>query len=282
MIVVIIVVVVVLLVLPTCSFQFHVAPMQGYSDQHFRYLCRLLSPSAVLWSEMLKPRDLFNGNEEMLLTRGMEYELSSKLNSNRISECVFQLGDDDVNDLVKCVKLLNSYHYTQIDLNCGCPATETDANYGANLMRRPDHVAYLANKMSEVSKNPISIKCRIGIHDNNNDNNIDSYETLKSFVNTISKSNCKKLIIHSRSAILQGLSPTKNREIPPLRYDYVKQIAKEFTDMDIVINGGFNKLDDVINYSNDPNLKGIMAGRWTLQNIFDLYELWFFMKFFCC
>ena len=257
-------------------FEFHIAPMQGYSDAHFRYYCRLLSPRSVLWSEMLKPNDLFNGNEEMLLTRGYEYELSNKLNGNDLSQCVMQLGDNNVDNLIRCVKLINSYPYTQIDLNCGCPAIETSANYGANLMKDPNHVAYLVDKMNDVSNIPISVKCRIGVHDNynSNTNNIDDYNTLRSFVETVSKSgSVKKIVIHARSAVLQGLSPTKNREIPPLRHDYVQQIAQEFNHLHVVINGGFNKLDDVSLYKNDKYLSGMMSGRWMLQNIYDLYNI---------
>ena len=270
------------------SYKFHVAPMQGYTDIHLRYLCRLLSPSSVLWSEMLKPKDLlYNCNEELLLGRGPELDLCSKITSSSLlsssssslstilsnSECVFQLGDDNIDNLIKCIKRINLYSYTQIDLNCGCPAVENDASYGANLMKNPENVLYLVNKMSETTNLPISIKCRIGVHDIYDNNNIDKYETLRNFVQTVTKdNNIKKIIIHSRSAVLSGLSPSKNRIIPQLHHNFVLKIAEEFNDIDIVINGGFNSIEDVIFYKN-KNLNGLMSGRWILNNCLDLYNI---------
>jgi tRNA-dihydrouridine synthase A len=204
------------------SLKFHIAPLQGYTDHHLRYLYRLMAPSAVLWTEMLKPEDLFSASsrkQHLLLTRGREINLHERWRSPR--ECVLQLGGNDPDALIVAAKEVLEHGYTQIDLNCGCPSAKTDANFGCSLMRDGGVlVSRLTDHLAEITegKIPISVKCRIGIHETFDARVEDSYDSLHRFVSTVTKSgSVKDVIVHARSGILQGFSPSKNREIPPLR-----------------------------------------------------------------
>lgn len=202
----------------TQHFRFHVAPLQGYTNHHFRYFLRTLSPDAVLWSEMLKPLELFEASprrQEQLLTRGKEGTIS-----NFECPCVLQLGDDDA-DRLAAVSILGLRHgYTQLDLNVGCPSTKMNAGFGCSLMRDGgDTVAGLVERMSKVTKGnvPISVKCRIGVQESSSTAYIDEYQSLRRFVERIVGSgNVKEVVVHARRGIL-GLSPSKNRLAPPLR-----------------------------------------------------------------
>ena len=200
------------------SFQFHVAPLQGYTDHHLRYLYRLLSSEAVLWSEMLKPQDLLESNprrQQLLLTRGRELELAAG------APCVLQLGDNDAERLVQSAAMGIYHGYTSIDLNVGCPSAKTDANFGCSLMTDGGLlVANLVDRLAEATQGeiPVSVKCRVGVHETSERVTEDNYNDLYSFVSRVTKSGAvKDVVVHARSGILQGLSPSKNRQVPPLR-----------------------------------------------------------------
>lgn len=203
---------------PRKPFQFHVAPLQGYTDCHLRYLYRLLSPRAVLWSEMLKPQELLESSprrQDLLLTRGKEFELAQG------APCVLQLGDNDAERLVESARRGLQHGYTQIDLNVGCPSTKTDAKFGCNLMKDGGVlVADLVDRLAEATQGrvPVSVKCRIGVHATSKEVCEDRYGDLHGFVARVTASGAvQDVVVHARSGVLQGISPSKNREVPPLR-----------------------------------------------------------------
>ena len=258
------------------SFELHVAPMQGYTNRHLRYLHRLLLPQATLWTEMLKPDELFEASAmrvENLLSRGYEYDQDSP--------CVLQLGGDQPEKLCAVAKLAASYGYTRVDLNCGCPSIETNANFGASLMRRPKDVLRIVESIAATLNGaiPLSVKCRIGVHENIAGSNaeIDEnlYDKLDEFVSVITETGAvQDLVVHARTAILQGLSPSKNRVVPPLRHDIVLRLAKSHPELRIVANGGISshkQLEEIRTSGN--SLAGAMFGRWALARPFDLLNL---------
>ena len=250
------------------SFEIHIAPMQGYTDMHMRYFIRLILPTATLWTEMLKPKELFHASsyqKSSLLTRGLEKEFDQP--------CVLQFGSDSHEDLYNAVRLAQPYGYKRYDLNCGCPSTELNAPFGASLMKKPVEVSYLLHRMSEAVSHevPVSVKCRIGVHDSYCSMNDDKYDNLFEFCYEVTKSGLvKDICIHARSAVLQGLSPSKNREIPPLRKDFVMRIAKDFPHVRVVYNGGISSNEALNELKASDDLAGCMIGRWALRSPFHL------------
>ena len=246
--------------------------MANYTTRHMRYLYRLITlhssieendhERVVLWSEMLKPCDILSSKSpQSLLSRGKERECGR--------HCVLQLGSDNAEDLIRSIHMAKYYGYSQFDLNCGCPATSNEAPYGAQLMKRADHVAYLVDKMAEACQHetPISVKCRIGTHETCDDIDQDSYENLYNFVNTVTASGVvKNVAVHARSAVLRGMSPSKNRQVPRLRYDLVHQLARDMPNLSIILNGGIERNTD---YGDESSIDGIMVGRSALRNPFD-------------
>jgi tRNA-dihydrouridine synthase A len=259
---------VLLIVVTIGGLEFHVAPMQGYTDRHLRYLYRLLVPQATMWSEMLKPKDLLGASSDKrlkLLSRGQEERLGG--------DCVLQLGGDDADELVQVIQLARSFGYSQFDLNCGCPSIETNAHFGASLMKRAHDVAELVERMAAASFTPVSVKCRIGVHDTVGEITEDRYESLRSFVEIITASGAvRRVVVHARSAVLQGMSPSSNRQVPPLRYDHVLCLAQEFPHLDVTLNGGIASLVQVQSHMSS-GLAGVMCGRWCLSSPFDLLQL---------
>ena len=259
------------------SFDFHVAPMVGYTDRHFRYLLRLLHPKAVLWTEMLKPKDIFDASDQKrssLLTRGAELSIVRTTNSDSHGpRCVLQLGGDSAEELVRAIHSAEPYDYSEINLNCGCPSIESHAPFGAALMRRPDHVAYLLDRMAEATRLPVSVKCRIGIHESAASVTEDDYRLLYDFLSKITASkSCSNVVIHARSAILQGLSPSANRSVPPLRYDFAVRAAGDFPEVSIAVNGGLDSVAALEQFQ-PTALSGAMAGRWCISRPLDLLLL---------
>ena len=253
-----------LLGVPLAAYELHVAPMVNYTNRHFRWLLRLLSPDAVLWTEMIKTGDLLSAadskKQAQLLSRGEER-----------GKCVLQLGGDDAEQLRLCSKLAASFHYDELNLNLGCPSIETNARFGANLMRDPRHVAYLLDSMADCGGGlPVSVKCRIGTHDTYKDVGEDRYETLHNFVHQVTLSGAvKRVTVHARSAVLQGLDPSQNRNVPPLRYDFVEAVARDFPGVHVVVNGGIKTINSTM-LSQSSLLSGVMVGRALLRRPLDL------------
>ena len=223
--------------------RFCIAPMLDWSDRHCRYFWRLLSRNALLYTEMITTGALLRGDAQ----RFLQFDPSEH-------PLALQLGGSDRNDLAACAQLAEQYGYDEINLNCGCPSDRVqNGAFGACLMAQPALVADCIKAMQDACSIRVTIKHRIGIDD------IDSYAAMANFVDTIAATGCDTFIVHARKAWLKGLSPKQNREIPPLRYDYVYQLKREFPHLNIVINGGIDSLDNCAVHLEHVN--GVMLGR---------------------
>ena len=186
--------------------------------------------------------------------------------NNEEHPVAIQLGGSDVNDLVKSAKIAEDYGYDEINLNVGCPSDRVQkGRFGACLMLEPDHVAECLNAMQTNVKIPVSIKCRLGVDHHEN------YEFLYNFVNIVQNAGIEHFIIHARNGILKGLSPRQNRHIPPLKYDYVYQLKKDFSNLNITINGGIKTIDECKEHL--KYVDGVMIGRAAYENPFLIKDI---------
>ena len=177
-----------------------------------------------------------------------------------------QLGGSDVNDLVKSARIAEDYGYNEINLNVGCPSDRVQkGRFGACLMLEPDHVAECLNAMQTNVTVPVTIKCRLGVDDH------EDYGFLYNFVNIVQDAGIKHFIIHARNGILKGLSPRQNRHIPPLKYDYVYQLKKDFPNLNITINGGIKTIDECKEHL--QHVDGVMIGRAAYENPFLIKDI---------
>ncbi len=231
-----------------------IAPMMDHTDKHFRYFMRLLSRHAVLYTEMITTGALIHGDRQRFLDfNDIEHPLA------------IQLGGSNPEDLTECAKIAESEGYDEVNLNIGCPSDRVqNGQFGACLMSNKKLVADCVNKIRATIQIPVTIKTRIGIDD------LDSYEFLYDFIETSYKAGCETFIIHARKAILSGLSPKQNREIPPLNYERVHKIKQDFPELNITINGGFTEFDEI--KSQLKHVDGVMVGRAAYQNPFMLAE----------
>jgi tRNA-dihydrouridine synthase A len=223
-----------------------VAPMMGCTDRHCRYLFRLLSPNALLYSEMVVTGALLHGDAAKFLQHADD------------APCAFQLGGSDPEALAQAAKLIEDAGYQEVNLNCGCPSDRVQVGgIGACLMAEPELVARCFQAMSQAVDIPVSIKSRIGIDDQ------DDYGFFSHFVATLHDAGCRTFIVHARKALLHGLSPKENREIPPLKYDYVFEAIEDFPDASFSLNGGIKTVEQVSTLhqqlANDRH--GLMLGR---------------------
>ena len=232
-----------------------IAPMMQYTDMHDRYLLRLISKKVFLYTEMVTTGAILYG------------KCLHQLDFNKEEHPVaIQLGGSDINDLVKSAKIAEDYGYDEINLNVGCPSDRVQkGRFGACLMLEPDHVAKCLNAMQANVKVPVTIKCRLGI-DHHED-----YEFLYNFVNIVQNAGIKHFIIHARNGILKGLSPRQNRHIPPLKYDYVYQLKKDFPSLNITINGGIKTIDECKEHL--KCVDGVMIGRAAYENPFLIKDI---------
>ena len=192
-----------------------------------------------------------NGYEDLLQFHPVEHPV------------VCQLGGNNLERLAKCVEICQNMGYDEINLNVGCPSPKVqEGSFGACLMKTPEVVSEITKTMSSHTKIPITVKCRLGVDD------LDSYEFTKKFISEVSKNGgVKHFVVHARKALLKGLNPAENRSVPPLRYEWVLQLKKDFPELEFTINGGFKeikKIEDILNESN--NLKGCMIGRLSYDN----------------
>ena len=247
------------------SHKFCIAPMMQYTDMHDRYLLRLISKKVFLYTEMIATGSLVYG------------KCFDQLEFNKEEHPVgVQLGGSNVDDLIECSKKCEQYGYDEINLNVGCPSDRVQkGKFGACLMLEPKLVAECLLNMRNVVDIPVTIKCRLGV------DNHESYEFLHNFVSIVSQSGVQTFIIHARNGILKGLSPRQNRNIPPLKYDYVYKLKKDFPDLEIVINGGIKNLDQ--SETHLKSVDGVMVGRAAYENPFMLkdVDLRFFNKKSC-
>lgn len=227
--------------------------MMDWTDRFDRYFLRLFSKNTWLYTEMITTGALIHGDSH----RHLQYHDAEH-------PIAVQLGGSEPADLAKCAKMCEEYGYDEINLNVGCPSERVSSgSFGACLMAEPDLVAEcLAAMAAEVSV-PVTIKHRIGIDDQ------DSYEHLCKFVDTVqSKSPTRTFIVHARTAILKGLSPKQNREIPPLKYHFVHQLKQDFPQLEILINGGINDLPHASTHL--QHVDGVMIGRAAYNTPFQV------------
>jgi|TARA_B110000971_G_scaffold181608_1_gene188418 tRNA-dihydrouridine synthase A len=234
--------------------KFSVAPMMEWTDQHCRYFLRLISKYSVLYTEMISADALIYGPREKLLNFSKE-ELP----------CILQLGGNDPERLAQASKFGQDYGYSEINLNIGCPSNRVqNGAFGACLMKSPKLVAECVKVIQDKCHIPVTIKCRIGVDD------MDEINGLDEFVDEVSEMGTKLFVIHARKAILNGLSPKQNREIPPLNYERVGALKKRRSDLKIVINGGIQSIDQGKNLIKKYNLDGFMIGREVYKNPYIL------------
>ena len=226
-----------------------IAPMMGRTDSQFRYLIRQISKRTVLFTEMIHSNAILFGNKNKL----EEY-------SNLENPIVLQLGGNDPKNLGQVSKLANELNYDEINLNLGCPSPRVSSGgFGAALMNDPDLVKNCLTSIKENFEREVSVKIRLGTDDNDID------ETLDNFINSIRSTGIKVFYVHARKAILKGLTPKQNREIPPLNYERVKKLKTDFSDLEIIINGGIKELN-FLKKNDLCNLDGIMIGREVYSN----------------
>lgn len=225
-----------------------IAPMLDWTDRHERFFLRLISQKVVLYSEMVTTGAILHGNRKKVLDFNSEEH-----------PIALQLGGSDPQALATCAKIGESWGYDEINLNVGCPSDRVQVGkFGACLMAEPHLVADCIASMRESVNIPVTIKHRLGIDD------LDSYELLFNFVETVSKAGCNVFIVHARKAFLKGLNPKENRDIPPLIYDRVYQLKQELPHLEIIINGGIKTLDDIKEHL--KQVDGVMIGRAAYEN----------------
>jgi tRNA-dihydrouridine synthase A len=229
--------------------RFCIAPMMQCTDMHDRYLFRLITKQSVLYTEMVTTGAIIHGNctEQLRFNDLIEHPIA------------VQLGGSDPQHLAICAKICDEMGYDEINLNVGCPSERVQKGaFGACLMKEPILVSECIKAMQEATSLPITVKCRIGVDEN------DSYEFLQHFTESITNPKMRTLIVHARIAILKGLSPRQNRSVPPLKYENVYQLKKDFPNLEIVINGGIQNLDESVQHLN--KVDGVMLGRSAYDN----------------
>lgn len=229
-----------------------VAPMMDWTDRHCRHFHRQISRSAMLYTEMVTTGALIYGDKERHLAFNQsEHPLA------------LQLGGSNPEELALCAKMAEDYGYDEVNLNIGCPSDRVQNNMiGACLMGHPQLVADCLAAMQEAVSIPVTVKHRLGIDD------LDSDELLHGFVNTLQQSGCKTFIVHARKAILAGLSPKQNRDVPPLQYQRVYQLKQLFPDLEIIINGGVKNLAQA--QAHLKYVDGVMIGREAYHNPYQI------------
>ncbi|MEH6824908.1 MAG: tRNA dihydrouridine(20/20a) synthase DusA [Motiliproteus sp.] len=240
---------------PAVDRTFCVAPMLDWTDKHCRYFHRLLSQHALLYTEMVTTGAILHGDADRFLQfNPAEHPVA------------LQLGGSDPAALAECARKAELWGYDEVNLNVGCPSDRVqNGMFGACLMADPQRVADAVKAMQQAVSIPITVKHRIGIDDQ------DSYEFLCRFIDTVAEAGCRTFIVHARKAILQGLSPKQNRDIPPLDYDRVYRLKQDYPALEIIINGGIKTLAECQQHL--LQLDGVMIGREAYQNPLLLAEV---------
>ena len=222
--------------------------MMDWTDRHCRYFHRLLSRHALLYTEMVTTGALVHGDVPRHLRFNAEEQAVA-----------LQLGGSEPADLAHCARLGQDWGYREINLNCGCPSERVQRGaFGACLMAEPQLVADCVKAMVDVADVPVTVKHRIGI------DKAESYEFVRDFVGQVSEAGCRTFIVHARNAWLKGLSPKENREVPPLRYELVHQLKRDFPALTIAINGGITTSAQVAEEL--QHVDGVMLGREAYHN----------------
>jgi len=232
-----------------------VAPMMDWTDRHCRYFHRLISPNALLYTEMKTSGALVHGDHD----RFLRYDESEH-------PVALQLGGSDPNDLAECAKMVEDYGYDEINLNCGCPSDRVQkGKIGVILMTEPDLVAECVAAMRGAVNIPVTVKTRIGVDEQ------DDFEFLNKFITSVKSAGCEEFILHARKAWLHGLSPKENRTKPPINYARVKEIKDTHPELKISVNGEIKTTDQVTAHL--KQFDSVMIGREAYQNPYILAEL---------
>ena len=222
--------------------------MMDWTDRHCRYFHRLLSRHALLYTEMVTTGALVHGDRP----RHLDFNAQEH-------PVALQLGGSDPTDLAACARLGEQWGYDEINLNCGCPSERVQrGSFGACLMAEPALVADCVKAMVDAVDIPVTVKHRIGIDQS------ESYEFVRDFVGTVSEAGCTTFLVHARNAWLKGLSPKQNREVPPLRYEWVHRLKRDFPQLTFAVNGGITTIGQVTREL--EMLDGVMVGREAYHN----------------
>ena len=232
-----------------------VAPMMDWTDSHCRVFHRLLAPHARLYTEMVHANAVLQGDRTRLLARdGMENPVA------------LQLGGSEPSLLADAARIGQEHGFDEVNLNVGCPSDRVQAGrFGACLMKEPGLVAECVAAMVEATRIPITVKCRLGVDEEND------YERFASFVDVVAAAGCRIFFVHARNAWLKGLSPKENREVPPLRYDWAYRIKRERPTLAIAVNGGIATLEDSVLHLQHTD--GVMLGRAAYHDPYLLHRL---------
>jgi tRNA-dihydrouridine synthase A len=240
---------------PGNAWKLCVAPMMDWTDTHCRVFHRLLSPHARLYTEMVTTGALLHGDA----ARHLEFDPAEH-------PVALQIGGSEADDLARCAKMGQARGYDEINLNCGCPSERVQRGaFGACLMAEPGLVADCVRAMQDAVSIPITVKHRIGI------DRADRYEFVRDFVGRLYDAGVRVFIAHARNAWLKGLSPKENREIPPLRYEFVRRLKRDFPEATVLLNGGLTAVEQVRRELD--GVDGVMLGRvayhepWMLARI---------------
>ncbi|MGV3742401.1 MAG: tRNA dihydrouridine(20/20a) synthase DusA [Burkholderiaceae bacterium] len=225
-----------------------IAPMMDWTDRHCRYFHRQLSRHSWLYTEMVTTGALLYG------------DVARHLDFNKEEHPVaLQLGGSEPADLAKSARLGEQWGYDEINLNCGCPSERVQKGaFGACLMKEPQLVADCVKAMRDAVSIDVTVKHRIGVDEN------ESYAFVRDFIGTVAEAGCTTFIVHARNAVLKGLSPKENREIPPLRYEVAYQLKRDFPQLEILLNGGVKTLSEIDMHL--QHVDGVMIGREAYHN----------------
>ena len=231
-----------------------VAPMMERTDRFYRYFLRLITRHTLLYTEMITSAAVLHGDRERLLAFDpAEHPIA------------LQVGGSEPGDMATCARIAEEHGYDEVNMNVGCPSKRVRAGrFGACLMAEPQRVAECVAAMGSAVSIPVTVKTRIGI------DHQDSYQALAAFVSQVAEHGCDSFIVHARKAWLTGLSPKQNREVPPLRYDMVRQLKQDFPNLTIVLNGGVTTLAQA--RAHLSRLDGVMIGREAYHNPYMLAD----------
>ncbi|MDC3166782.1 tRNA dihydrouridine(20/20a) synthase DusA [Candidatus Pelagibacter sp.] len=232
-----------------------VAPMMDCTDRHDRFFLRLMSKNVMLYTEMVATKSAIHGDRKKILSYSPEEK-----------PLALQVGGSNKEELAEVAKIAEGMGYDEININLGCPSKKVQKNmFGACLMKEPDLVAECISAMVNSCKIPVTAKTRIGFDD------VESFEYLNNFIHKMRDAGTKTFILHARKAMLTGLSPKQNLNIPKLNYNMVYEIKKQNPELEIIINGGISKIDEINNHLNHSD--GVMIGRSIYQNPYSLVEI---------
>jgi tRNA-dihydrouridine synthase A len=233
---------------PVIDRRISIAPMMDWTDRHCRFFLRLFSPRVLLYTEMIVAQAILRGDRRYLL----DFDPAEH-------PVALQLGGAEPGVLAQAAAIGAEFGYDEINLNVGCPSDRVQqATFGACLMARPRLIADCLRAMREAVRIPVTVKCRIGIDD------CDDWPFLREFVAAVADSGCRVVIVHARKAILKGLTPKQNREVPPLDYERARRVKQEFPTLTVIVNGGLRTVPQVAEQL--AHADGVMLGREAYHN----------------